>query len=198
MATTPSPSPVPSGGAPPPAQKSNAVWWILGVAGGFLLLLIVAAVFVGAMFVRGIRVDEKSQTVQISTPAGQLTVQSTGKVRDIGLPIYPGATLEESGGSIEFTTPDEAQRVGITAARYVTADTMEKVDAWYAQRLGTAFRRCKPDTTDVSIDVQGVHVRKGDLAFVSEETGLVRVVAVKRRVSGAEIGLARIGKRETQ
>src|SRR5262249_28251256 len=134
--------------------------------------------------------------VEIETPAGQITMGET-RARDVGLPIYPGATATQSGGGIEFTSM-ENERVGLTEVHLVSGDPLEKVDAWYRERLGPDFQHEGPGTKPGSIHLRGAKVRDEDIAFVSDRDDLVRVVALKRRGAGVEIALVRIGGRETQ
>lgn len=180
-----------------PQKKNNLVWWILGVIGGGLILLVASVLLVAGFFAKNVHVSEKDKQVEINTPAGQATLASTDSVREIGLPVYPGSTLVESGGSVEVTT-SRSDTVGFAAVHYRTTDSTERVDEWYRNRLGPDFKRKHPDPSDPQVHVQGVSLSSSDVAFISERDGLLRIVTLRSTLRGVEIGLVRIGKRETQ
>ncbi len=194
-----SPNPAPSSSAPPsaPAKPSNALWWALGIFGLVVFLVIAGGIMTAVYFARSIRVDQKAQKLEVSTPAGKISLHATEGVKTVGLPIYPGAELAESGGGIEFTAPND-QRVGVSAVRYRTNDSLEKVDQWYREQLGSDFERRLPGDRRSEIRIQGVDISKGDIAYVAEANGLIRVVGLKKAFGGTEIGMARIGKQEAQ
>lgn len=192
MATTPTPTPTRPTNLGP-AQKSNLLWWLLGLGGAAMVLLIVGGLLVAGFFVRSLRVTEKGREVEISTPAGSLSV-SKAKVKDVGLPIYPGSVLVEEGGNVQITVPEET-RVGIAVVRYRSNDAVEKVDAWYRARLGPEFERDMGDTRG-KIRARGVMTE--GIAYVSDRDDLVRFVAISKKFRGAEIALGRIGQQEAQ
>jgi hypothetical protein len=193
MSTSPTPAAAPG---EPPGKKSNLLWWVLGLTGLAVLVMSASGLFLANLFVKEIRIHKKTGQVEIQTPAGQITMGET-RTRNVGLPIYPGATPTRSGGGIEFTSM-ENERVGVTGVHLSTGDPLERVDAWYRERLGPDFEREGPGAKRGSIHVRGAKVEDQDIAFVSDREDLVRVVALKRRGAGVEIALLRIGKRETQ
>lgn len=185
MSTTPTPT---------PGQKSNLLWWVLGLGAAAVVLLTVSGLLIANLFVKEIRVRGKNQQVEIRTPAGELTV-SQSPASEVGLPVYPGAALVESGKNIEFSALGEDQKVGLSAVKYRTSDPLEKVTAWYQGRLGPEFKRETGDK-EGKIRVHGVETE--GVAYVAESDDLVRVVAISKKGPGVEIALLRIGKRETQ
>ncbi len=190
--SSPSPSAVPP---PSPASQNTAIWWVLGILGGGVVILALCGLVFTAYVARQVRVKEAGKKVEISTPVGQIQVNKEGS-HDTGLPIYPGAkTLESDGANIEIT-PAEGARVGLAAAKYLTSDPLDKVTAWYSQRLGPDFSREAPGRSTHCI--QGVDASNADVAFISDNGDLVRVVSLKKRSDGVEIGLVRVGKQETQ
>jgi hypothetical protein len=193
LSTSPAPTAAPG---QTPGKKSNLLWWVLGLASLAVLVISVSGLLVANLFVKEIRLHKKTRQVEIQTPAGQITMGET-QTRDVGLPIYPGATPIQSSGGIEFTSM-ENERVGVTGVHLSTGDPLEKVDAWYRERLGPDFEREGPGAKRGSIHVRGAKVEDEDIAFVSDREDLVRVVALKRRGARVEIALVRIGKRETQ
>jgi hypothetical protein len=189
MSTAPTPT--------PPPQKSNTLLWVFGIAAVALLGMTAGGIFIVRYLVRDLRVSEKGQAVEIQTPAGALKVNRGAE--EIGLPIYPGATLADSGASVELSTAEkEEQRFGVHAAKYATSDSVEKVDAWYRGRLGTEFERQGSGPKRDRGRVRTFTVGVDDIAYVSDQDDNVRIVALKKRGSTVEIALVRIGKRETQ
>jgi len=174
-----------------PRGKSNLLWWVLGLGVAVVALLSVSGLLIANLFVKEIRIREKGKQVEIRTPAGGLTV-SQGTVGETGLPVYPGSTLVESGKNVGFGTPEEDQKVGLSAVKYHSSDPLEKVAAWYQARLGPEFRREIGDS-EGKIRVHGVQTK--GIAYVAEDHDLVRVVAISKKASGVEIALLRIGAR---
>ena len=148
---------------PPPPRKSNLLWWLLGIAGAAIALAIACGLILSSLVVKSVRVEEKNKRVEIRTPAGNLTVTATDKVRDVGLPVYPSAALADSGGSVALTTPQD-ESVGASALHYRSSDSIDKIDAWYSARLGPEFKR------------EGPHVRKGRIAVVGVEVNSDSIV----------------------
>lgn len=182
--------------APVPQRRPNNNWilWLLGIVGGLFVLLVLGGLFIAGSMIKSVRVDDVRREVAVSTPAGDLTVQKT-RVGNIGLPVYPGATPLESGANLQFTTPGD-DRVGISAAHYLSSDSLDKVDAWYRARLGPEFERDDKSAGKGKIRVHGVVT--GGIAYVSDRDDLVRFVAISKKWNGVEIALGRIGKQETQ
>jgi hypothetical protein len=202
MATTPTPPAGPPQAAPPPTplpkkKSSSVIWWVLGAFLLALVLLIAAGVGTAYYFVRNTHIDQKNQQVSITTPRGTVTLQASNDVTNVGLPIYPGAQIAETGGGIEITAPGD-KRVGVHGVKYRTGDSLEKVDAWYRQQLGPDFERRLPGDRSPSIHIQGVDVDSSDIAFVAQGEGLVRVVGLKKTGDGTQIDMARIGKQAAQ
>ncbi len=195
MPTAPMQTPGPGAGPPqrPQRKRSNVLWWVLGLASVAIVLLVVGGLLLAGLFVKNVRVSEKGRQVQITTPAGELTVKQ-GAANSTGLPVYPGATLVERGGDVQISGPEES-RVGITVVRYHSADPVEKVDAWYRERLGAEFKR---DTGDAHGKIRVGGVMTEGVAYVSDRDDLVRFVAISKKNGGVEIALGRIGKQETQ
>ncbi len=177
-----------------PGGKSNLLWWVLGLAAAAVVILSVSGLLVARLFVKEIRVRGKAQQVEIRTPAGGLTV-GQGAASETGLPIYPGATLVESGKNVEFSAPEGDQKVGLSAVKYRSSDPLDKVAAWYQARLGPEFKRETGDS-EGKIRVHGVQTQ--GIAYVAENDDLVRVVAISKKGPGVEIALLRIGAREPQ
>jgi hypothetical protein len=190
MSTTSGPNPAP---APPP--KNNALLWILLMLGGVLVVCLVGGLLLAAYIAKGVRVEESGKSVEVSTPVGKIAINKN-TTPEIGLPVYPGATaLESNGANIEFTT-EVGGRLAVAAAHYRATDPLEKVAAWYRQRLGPDFVREVRGAH--AHEIEGIHTGDADVAFVSDQDSLVRIVAIKKKLDGVEIGLARAGQQQPQ
>jgi len=115
----------------------------------------------------------------------------------VGLPVYSGATLVEPAKNVELNFPGD-HALGITVVQYRSSDSLDKVDAWYRERLGPDFERDGPGSKRGKLGEHGVDVGADGVSYVSEKGDLVRFVAIKKKGGGVEFGLGRIGKRERQ
>ncbi|MGH9714635.1 MAG: hypothetical protein ACRD5M_15170 [Candidatus Acidiferrales bacterium] len=182
--------------APTPQQKNNqALWWILGILGGALALMVILGLVVAGVVMRHVNVRENGQKVEIETPVGAIRVNSD-EGHPTGLPIYPGATkVKSEGAAVEFASKDGAP-LGIAAEKYETSDDLEKVAAWYAQKLGPSYKREKPHSG--THYVRGVSTKDADAVFVNDTSDGARVVALTEKSGGVDIELIRAGKKEIQ
>jgi len=190
MSTTPVP---PS----QPRKKSDVLWWILGVLLVAILVLGVGGLMIAGFFLKDVvEVRQAAGQVEIQAPGVSVKVDK-GAPPDTGLPVYTGATVAETGGTVEIGSPmDESVRV--VAARYRTPDSIGTVDDWYQQKLGPEFRREGPGVMIRKKEIFGISIKSSDIAFISETNDLLRVVVLERKGLYTEIGLAKIGKQETQ
>jgi len=187
MSTTPNPTP----------QRGSNIWlWVLGLLGAGVIILGAGALIATRFLVRNIEVREGGSSVEINTPVGSLKAAKDANA-DPGLPVYPGSTLAQPGGSVELSTPDE-EAVHIIAAHYRTIDPIEKVDAWYREHLNADFKREGPGVMVRKKEITGVHVKSDDVAYISEKDDVVLVVALQKKFNAVEIALLRAGKKETQ
>ena len=187
MSTTPAPS---------PAKRSNLIWCLFGLA-GVAVLFVVVSTLVGLDFLaRYVRVHRSGEQVEVSTPAGELRV-NTAAEKEVGLPVYPGARPAKSGKSVEIALPTEDQ-VGIATAHYRTSDPFEKVDAWYRAHLGPSFERETSESKRGKVRGKGLELSTDTTAFISEKSDLVRAVALTREGNGVDITLVRAGPSEAQ
>ena len=182
---------------PPPQRPNTALWWVLGILGAGLVVLVLAGVIVTAYVARQVRVHGAGNRVEIKTPVGELKVNREG-THDTGLPVYPGAVPSESrGGNMPFSTADD-QHVGISAEHLRSSDSLEKVQAWYRNRLGPEFRQEGPDQKGTPGRKDHLDVGEHDLAFVNDTGEGARIVTLKRVADGTEIDLVRVGQQEVQ
>jgi len=148
MATTPQP-PRPPVAPQPPGSGSHFLAIVL-----LLLALIVVlgalGVFVGvrvltnAVHLNVEQADSGKKNVSIKTPLGSLEVNQGVNEASLGLPIYPGATAikEHDSATVNLDIADEA-KLRVLAGKFETPDSLDKVVAFYHDRLGdqvTSFK----------------------------------------------------------
>jgi len=179
---------------PPQPQKSHTLMWIFGIIGGGIVLMVILGLVVAGVFFRRIHVDESGNKVEIETLAGKIKVDAEGPHRT-GLPIYPGATRSNTDGANIELSSKSGDAVGVAMEKYSTPDGLDKVTAWYAQKLGPNFRReDEHSRTRTHAYGQG----NADVVFVEDRGAGARVVALNKAAAGAEISLIRAGVREAQ
>jgi hypothetical protein len=147
--TTPPQPPLPPLPPQPPGSRRHLV-----VIAALLLALIVLAggivIWVGLSFLTHavhVRVEQGGggkKEVSIKTPLGSLEVNQDLNETSLGLPIYPGATRlkEQDSATVNINIADEAQ-VRILAGKFETPDSIEKVRAFYHDRLGDQVTKYK-------------------------------------------------------
>lgn len=140
MATNPQP-PRPPAPPQPPSSRGNYVLIAL-----LLLALIVVAGGVGVwvglhVLSNAVRVnveqDGSKNEVSIKTPLGSLEVNPDLDKASLGLPVYPGATrlTDHDSANVNIDIGDKA-KVRIAAGKFETSDPLDKVEAFYHDRLG--------------------------------------------------------------
>ena len=147
MATSPQP-PRPPAPPQPPRSGSNFV----AIALLSLALIVVVggiAIWEGLRFLANVHVQVEQggggkNQVSIKTPVGSMEVHKDVDEASLGLPIYPGATrLKEKGSAtVNFDIMDEA-KVQVLAGKFETPDSMDKVRAFYHDRLGDQVTKYK-------------------------------------------------------
>ncbi len=185
---------VESGSVP---EKKPGLWiWLLGLFAAGVALLAVLALGLAWYIARNVQRSADGNRVEIQTPIGSLKVDKHTPV-ETGLPVYPGATTSEMAATVAIT-PAEGDAVDVTAARFTTADSIDKVDEWYREKLGPEFTREGAGQSRRKKEVFGIAINDNDVAFISEKDDLMRVVAIERKATRVEIALVRIGKAESQ
>ncbi len=182
---------------PVPAQKSNVLLWVLAGIGVVVIFGVMSVLFiVRALVHTHLNVSRSGNSVVIDTPRGTLSVNS-GKPDDLGLPIYPGATPQGEAGNVQFTGAND-QRAGVGGATYTTTDSMEQVEAWYAEQLGSAFQAEGPGPKTIYMHGMRVQIDDGEFAYISDRDNALSIVGLKPRAGRVEIALARIGRGRAQ
>ena len=156
-------------------------------------------VFLGLMFaglvIRNSHLNQEGKNVDIQTPVGELKVNQNPN-HSSGLPVYPGATpsTKDSHANVELSAGEAG--LGLVVENLTTTDSLDKVTAWYAQRLGPVFKR---QDKNGNIQVNGMTVTTdADVAFSDDHGDSTKSVVLSRKDGDVEITLVRVGKREAQ
>ena len=180
---------------PPQRRGNNAVWWILGIVAGGIVVMVLFGLALAGLFIRNLRVHNQGNNVEIQTPVGAIKVNKDVP-RASGLPVYPGAKSDDDDNSAKVDLSAGDEGVGIAVEHFTTSDNLDKVDKWYAHRLGSSFRR---EENHDHKPIHGVTVDSDtDLAFVDDHGDGVRVVALTKKGDGVDMVLFRAGKKEAQ
>ena len=140
MTTNPQP-PRPPAAPQPPGSRGNLVV--------IALLLLALIVVVGSLGVwAGLHIlsntvqvnvnhEGGNKEVSIKTPLGSVEVNHDLNEANLGLPIYPGATRlkDHASANVNLDIADEA-KVRVLAGKFETSDSVDKVSAFYRDRLG--------------------------------------------------------------
>ena len=84
--------------------------------------------------------EGKEKNVDIETPMGELHVSKDVDVRDIGLPVYPGARRKEHGdddheNNAHVNISSSLFGLKVVAIEYLSDDPPEKIIAYYKNQL---------------------------------------------------------------
>lgn len=188
------------------AERGTALQVILGIiAGVVVLVMLVVAVTVWA--VRNFVDIEISETadgtrVEVTTPFGEMTVSDAEvEAEDLGLPLYPGAELEDGGGtfSLRGGTGDDVEGLTVRGAEYRVRATLEEVDEWYRNELGSEFKRHEGEEIDL-FDGKNwpgkIEFDMDDLVYLEESGSRVLGVALEEHGRRVDIGLFELRKDE--
>ena|SRR5450432_3245187 len=182
---------------PPPVRKDSttAIWWILGIlAGGIVVMVFLGLMFAG-MVVRSSHIKDEGKNVDIQTPVGEIKVNQNPNHAS-GLPLYPGATpsTKDSHAKVELSSGEAG--LGVAVENYATTDSLDKVTAWYVQRLGPTFKR---ENKNGDVQVHGITVTTdADVTFADDHGDSTKTVVLTKSEGTVNITLVRVGKREAQ
>lgn len=159
-----------------------------------LVLLLVTALVMGIVAIAGcgekkvtvetdegdIEVTEKDGKVTTSDGEGETYTAEKIDVKDIGIPIYPGAKLQEDSAAAITSEGADGEETGSVAVME-TKDPVSEVIAWYKNELSG-----KTGFTDASMAMEGEEVgmlyfQDGDevksvIIGANEETGATEIV----------------------
>jgi len=181
---------------PSPQKRPNTVAWVFGTIGGLLVILVGFGLIAGFFVIRNFRVQDNGKEVQIHIPGADLKVNKTGAA-DVDLPVYPGASVGNAGDGgggvdVQFARPG-GDPVGFSVAKYMTDDSLDKIEAWYRDHLGAEFELKGPGGSFELPRLHHIELEHGDLAFVRGTATADRVVVLAPRFSHVEIVLLRAG-----
>lgn len=182
-------------GTAPPEGKSSLLPWLLGLLGAGVMILGLGTFIVWRILAPQVEVVRTSSGVEIQTPVGNLKASREGD--DTGLPKYPGAELTEPGATVEVESPAE-DNVAITVAKYRSNDPLDKVEAWYKERLGPDFEREGAGKMERKRVIYGTDVSNDDVAFLQDREQLLQAVVLRRKGLATEIVLLRAGEPEAK
>ncbi len=148
MATSPQPSRPPAPPQPPGSRGPVLIIVLLLLA--LIVLVGGLGVWVGLRFLSNavhVQVNQEGsgkKEVSIKTPVGSLEVNQDVNEASLGLPIYPGATRlkDHDSATVNIDIADEAN-VRVLAGKFETPDSVDKVRAFYHDRLGDQVTRFK-------------------------------------------------------
>jgi len=130
--------------------------------------------------------QDQGDEISVNTPKGGVDVSNSVKAKEIGLPIYPGATFvsdrDKDSGNLAFslTRPDKPE-VKFVVAKFETSDDIAQVRDFYRKKLGHKVTNFKIDSND------------GSLSFeMRADKQHAKFVALKSKDGKTEIDLVRL------
>ncbi len=178
------PPPTPRSAAPPPRTGSHLLAIALLVL-ALIMIVSVMTVWLGLRFLaRGVHVnvqDQAGKQVSITTPVGSLGVSQDIDESRLGLPIYPGAhrTKNQDAANISLDFGNQAN-LRVVAAEFETNDSLEKVKAFYKERLGSSVANLVEKDSE------------GKIVFEVERGGVKRIVGLHAGGGRTQIALVRV------
>jgi hypothetical protein len=187
MATAPPPP-----GPPAPPQPSGSRSHFVIIALLLLALIVVVGgmgVWVGLRFLSNavhVQVDQQGggkKELSIKTPLGSLEVKPEVKEANLGLPIYPGSTRvkEHDSATVNINIADET-KVRVLASKFQTSDSLDKVTAFYHDRLGGQVTKFKEKDEE------------GKTVFEIKQDQQEKIVALKSTGDKTVIELVRLSE----
>ena len=183
-----------------------------GTGGVFVhaLLALAALAFLAGCTVHEDRTASGEKKVDISTPFGNLNLNTDVDVKDTGLPVYPGAQRvsdnENDKHAANVNISSGSFGLNVVAIKYRSDDPPDKVLAFYLPRMkefGGKFLECQQQgfvTYSHADDSNGITCDKG--SHIGTDTELKagtpdrqHIVAVKPIGSGSEFALVYVMKR---
>lgn len=188
MATPPVPPQAPLPVSPPPPRSPRHAILIALLILGLIVVVGILAIFIGLRALsHSFSVHERNvagnKEVTIQTPAGNIEVHKNAHVdsTSLGLPVYPGARQVEDDHSarVSVNLPGQ-QTFGVVAAKFETADPIEKVRDFYHNQLGSRVTKFT------------VKNSTGEMVFEMKSDDQEKIVALKNTGSGTRISMVRI------
>jgi hypothetical protein len=100
--------------------------------------------------------DQGKDEISVKTPSTGIEVSGSVKARQIGLPLYPGATYvsdrDKSQGNLLFSlTRAGKPDVKFLVAKFETPDDITRVREFYRKKLGNKVTKFTEDSKDGSL-----------------------------------------------
>jgi hypothetical protein len=172
----------------PPRTSSNIVPIVL-LSLALIVVVCVMVVFASLRFLaRGMHVNVRDnygakKQVEIATPFGGIQVNKNAEVSEaaLGVPVYPGSKRmpHEDSAVVNLGLPGDAG-LHVAVAKYETADSIDKVKAFYQDRIGKEVTKFKERDNE------------GKTVFEIKAGDDVRVVALKSAFDGTRIELVHV------
>jgi hypothetical protein len=172
----------------PPARSGNTLKIVL-ITLAVLLFLAGGSVIAFTFYLRSrlanivsVKEGQGGQSeVAINAPGGQIKVTAGSSITEeqLGVPIYPGATVGSDGGSITFAGEGAKGHGWFGASVFRTEDNMDDVVAFYKEKLGDQARTLDSTTDGTRTVVFTLETDKGwRMVTVSNEEAKVTKIAV--------------------
>ena len=175
----------------PPQQPAGRSHFVVIALLLLALIIVVGVVGVGigvhvltnAVHVHGDQTGSGKKEVSINTPLGSLQVNQGVNELSLGLPIYPGATpiKENDSATVNIDIANEA-KVRILAGKFETPDALDKVAAFYHNRLGDQVTKFQEKN------------QEGKTVFEIKHDKQERVVALKSNGNRTVIEMVRVSE----
>jgi len=191
MATDPQPPRPPAPPQPPGSQSNFVVIALLIVA--LIVLVGGIAIWGGLRFLSNavhVQVEQGGggkKEVSVKTPFASVNVNKDINEASLGLPIYPGATRIKEHGSatVNLDIADEA-KLRVLAGKFETPDSVDKVQAFYHDRLGDQVTKFKQRDEE------------GKTVFEIKQDKQDKVVALKSSGDKTIIELVRVSEGQSE
>ena len=156
---------------------------VLGVAG----VMVGVHVLSNAIHVNVDHADSEKKSVSIKTPVGSLEVNHGVDEARLGLPIYPGATAikETDSGTVNIDIADEA-KVRLLAGKFETPDSIDKVVAFYHERLGDQVTSFKEKSDEGKTVFEMKYDKQTKVVALKSEGGKTLIEMVRVSEGGPE------------
>ncbi len=173
----------------PPKRSSTALKVVLITLGLLVILFVTAVVGIGIFLKRAaenISVKEGpggQPELNIKTPGGDLNISAKGEVSEeqLGVPIYPGAKADESGGSFSISGASKEGKGSFSAVTFTTTDSLDEVVAFYkgelAAEITNTFESSSGGNRTVVLTVKMENGSK-NISIIDEGKGVTKIVIV--------------------
>jgi len=171
-------------------SQPSLLWWALGLLVTGILVLGLGTVILWRVISPQVDVIRSTSGDEVKAPSAPAKANLGD---DTGLPRYPGADVTEPGTTVEIDSPAEDD-IAVTVAKFSSSDAVDKVDAWYKDRLGEDFEREGAGRMERKRVIYGTEVFADDVAFFRDREHVLEAVILRRKGAVTEIVLLRAGE----